>query len=340
MPWDLRTDAHRRRVFERLARRAWSRIKRAGLGGQGVSRTLGLLLATIVAAVVAFHAFTFHVSPDELGVVLRFGKVARLEPPGLHLRMPYPIDVVHLPQVTRQNIIEIGVRASAPGAETAARREGLMLTGDENIVDLSVVVYWRVQDPLAYLFNIQHPEMTVKDVAESAMREVIGQSDIAPILTGARQKTELAVQTLAQGVLDHYRAGIRIDRVQLQRIDPPTQVIDAFRDVQAAAADKQKLQNEALSYASRIVPEARGEAQRILETAKGYQLQTVAEATGQSARFLKVQEQYQKAPGVTRTRLYLETMERILGGADLIIVDSKAVVPFVSLAPPPKRKQQ
>jgi modulator of FtsH protease HflK len=309
-----------------------------------VYRKLAWLLATVLAAVVAFDAFTFHVSPDELGVVLRFGKVTRLEPPGLHLRMPYPIDEVRLPKVTRQNIIEIGMRSATHGIAagvSSVREESLMLTGDENIVDISVVVYWRIQDAQKYLFNIKNPEMTVKDVAESAMREVVGQSDIAPIMTGARQKTEQAVQKLIQGALDHYGAGIRVDQVQLQKIDPPTQVIDAFRDVQAAAADKQKLQNEALTYASRIVPVARGEAERVLQGAKGYQVQTVAEATGQSVRFLKVQEVYANAPDVTRVRLYLETMERILGGANLIIVDSKAVVPFVTLGPlpPPERKQ-
>ena len=199
-----------------------------------------------------------------------------------------------------------------------------MLTGDENIVDLNFVVYWRIQDPLKYLFNIHNPEVTVKDVAESTMREVVGQSNIQPILTGARQKTEQAVQKLMQGVLDRYGAGIRVDQVQLQKIDPPTQVIDAFRDVQAAAADKEKLQNDAFAYASRIVPEARGEAERILQGAKGYQQQTVAEATGQTARFLKVQEEYKKAPDVTRTRMYLETMERVFGSADKIIIDSKS----------------
>jgi membrane protease subunit HflK len=174
----------------------------------------------------------------------------------------------------------------------------------------------------------------VKEVAESAMREIVGQSNIQPILTGARQKTEQAVQTLMQNVLDNYAAGIRIDQVQLQKIDPPTQVIDAFRDVQAAAADKEKLRNEASAYASRIVPEARGDAERILQGAKGFQQQTIAEATGQTARFLKIQEQYQKAPDVTRTRLYLETMERVLGSANKIIIDSNArVVPYLSLEP-------
>lgn len=314
-------------------------------GGPQLSGATTLLLAAVLAAFAAFYAFTFHVNPDELGVVLRFGKVTRQEPPGLHFRMPYPIDEVRLPKVTQQNIIEIGMRTegatrTGTGRVSPVREESLMLTGDENIVDINFVLYWRIQDPLKYLFNIQNPEITVKDVAESVMREVVGQSDIQPILTGGRQKTEQAVQKLMQGVLDNYGAGIRIDQVQLQKIDPPSQVIDAFRDVQAAAADKEKLQNDASAYASRIVPEARGDAERILQGAKGFQLQTVAEANGQTARFLKIQEQYKKAPDVTRTRLYLETMERVFGSASKIIIDgNQRVVPYLSLAPLQERKQ-
>jgi modulator of FtsH protease HflK len=212
--------------------------------------------------------------------------------------------------------------------------ESLMLTGDENIVDVDFVVFWRIKDAQHYLFNIQNPEITVKEVAESAMREVVGQNNIQPILTEARQKTEQAVQKLMQDVLDFYGSGVRIDQVQLQKVDPPSQVIDAFRDVQAARADKERLQNEAFAYANRIVPEARGEAERILQAARAYKEQTVAEATGQTARFLKVYEEYKKAPEVTRKRMYLETMERILGGTDKIILDSKGgqgVVPFLPL---------
>jgi hypothetical protein len=181
----------------------------------------------------------------------------------------------------------------------------------------------------------------VKEVAESVMREIVGQSNIAPILTEARQQTEQSVQKLMQDVLDYYGSGIRIDQVQLQKVDPPDQVIDAFRDVQAARADRERLQNEAFSYANKIIPEARGEAERILQAAKGYQQQTVAEATGQTARFLKVYEEYKKAPEVTRKRLYLETMERVLGGAEKIILDSKGgqgVVPFLPLDQLNKRK--
>jgi membrane protease subunit HflK len=250
---------------------------------------------------------------------------------------------VRLPKVTRQNITEVGMRTAAAtgmggGSVNAVREESLMLTADENIVDVNFVVYWRIQDPLNYLFNIQNPEITVKDVAESAMREVVGQSKLQPILTSARQRTEEAVQKLMQGVLDHYAAGVRIDQVRLQKIDPPAQVIAAFRDVQAAATDKEKLQNEAATYASRVVPEARGDGGRILEGAKGYQLQAVAEATGQTARFLLIQAEYTKAPDVTRKRLYLETMERVLGSAEKIIIDSKGVVPFLSLAPPKRNE--
>ena len=167
-----------------------------------------------------------------------------------------------------------------------------MLTGDENIVDVDFVVFWRIRDAAEYLFNIQNPETTVKEVAESAMREIVGQSNIQPILTEARQKTEAAVQKLMQDTLDRYKAGIRIDQVQLQKVDPPASVIDAFRDVQAARADQQRLQNEAFTYANRIVPEARGEAERTLQGAEGYKQQTVAEANGQASRFLKIYEEY------------------------------------------------
>jgi modulator of FtsH protease HflK len=354
MPWNNQTSGGRKGGgrpqypdLEELLKRSQEKFKQVLPGGSGVPNSLVFLLVVVLAAIAAFYAFTFRVNPDELGVVMRFGKVIRQEPPGLHFRMPYPIDEVRLPKVTRQNIVEVGIRASVAtrgvaGGVTYVPKESLMLTGDENIVDVNFVVYWRIQDALKYLFNIQNPEITVKDVAESAMREVVGQSNIQPILTEARQKTEQAAQKLMQDMLDHYGAGIRVDQVQLQKLDPPTQVIDAFRDVQAAATDKEKLQNEAFAYASRIIPEARGDAERILQGAQGYQQQTVAEATGQAARFLKVYDEYKKAPEVTRKRLYLETMERVLSGADKIILDTKSgqgVVPFLSLAPLQKRKE-
>jgi modulator of FtsH protease HflK len=334
--------------LQELLKRGQDKLKRSMPGGAGLPNWLSYLGMALMAATLAFYGLTFRVDPDELGVVMRFGKPVRSEPPGLHFRLPYPIDEVRLPKVTRQNIIEVGMRSGAggrgiAGSVTSVREESLMLTGDENIIDVNFVVFWRIQDAMHYLFNIQNPETTVKEVAESAMREVVGQSDIQPLLTGARQKTEQAVQKRMQDVLDSYGAGIRIDQAQLQKVDPPTQVIDAFRDVQAAAADKERLQNEAASYASRVVPEARGDAERILQGARGYREQSVAEATGQTVRFLKIYEEYKKAPDVTRTRMYLETMERIMSGTDKIIIDSRnarSVVPFLSLEPLQKKKDK
>jgi membrane protease subunit HflK len=212
-----------------------------------------------------------------------------------------------------------------------------MLTGDENIVDVDFSVLWKVKPTGVgeYLFNIQSPEGTVKAVAESAMREVIGRSEIQPILTGARQTVETAVQDLMQKTLDHYGAGVQVQQVQMQKVDPPTQVIDSNRDVQAARADLERAVNEAQTYQNRVVPEARGKVAQITQAAEAYKSQTVAEATGQTSRFLKIYEQYQKAPEVTRERMYLETMERVLGGADKIILDSgsgnSGAVPYLPL---------
>jgi modulator of FtsH protease HflK len=227
--------------------------------------------------------------------------------------------------------------------------ESLMLTGDENIVDVDFSVLWKVKPTGvgAFLFNIQNPEGTVKAVAESAMREVIGRSEIQPILTGARQTIETAVQDLMQKTLDHYGAGVIVQQVQLQKVDPPAQVIDAFRDVQAARADLERAVNEAQTYANRVVPEARGRVAQITQAAEAYRQQTVAEATGQTSRFLKIYEQYKKAPDVTRERMYLETMERVLGGTDKIILDPNSagsgVVPYLplgELSRPPQTRAQ
>jgi len=225
-----------------------------------------------------------------------------------------------------------------------------MLTGDENIVDVDFSVFWLIKPNGAgdYLFNIQQPEGTVKAVAESAMREVVGHSEIQPILTGARQTVETAVQDLMQRTLDHYGAGVQVTQVQLQKVDPPAQVLDSFRDVQAARSDAERAQNEAQTYANRVVPEARGRAAQVTQAAEAYREQTVAEATGQAARFLKIYDEFKKAPDVTRERMYLETMERVFGGTDKIIIDSgtqsgaqNGVVPYLPLneltrRPPPQ----
>ena len=335
--------------LEEILKRSQDKMKQVMHGG-GIPGPLLFLAAIVGAAFVAWHAFFFRVNPDELGVVMRFGQFVRQEPPGLHFRLPYPIEEVRLPKVEQQRITEIGMRSSAlgRGAGSAARdvrEESLMLTGDENIVDIDFVVFWRIKDAQQYLFNIQNPENTVKEVAESAMREIVGQSNIAPLLTEARQKAEQDVYKLMQTTLDSYKAGIRIDQVQLQKVDPPAEVIDAFRDVQAARADKERLQNEAYGYFNKVVPEARGEAERIIQGAEGYKQQVVNDATGQTSRFTQVYDQYKKAPEVTRKRMYLETMERVLGGTDKIILDSNqgngggGVVPYLPLNELSRRPQ-
>jgi membrane protease subunit HflK len=212
-----------------------------------------------------------------------------------------------------------------------------MLTGDENIVDVDFKVLWVINDAGDYLFNIQDPEGTVKAVAESAMREVVGQSQIQPILTQERQRAELAVQDLMQRTLDDYGAGILIQQVQLQKVDPPGAVIDSFRDVQAARADQERLQNEAEAYSNRVIPEARGQAAKITEAAEGYRNSVVADARGQASRFNAIYEQYALAPEVTRQRMFLETMERVFGDMDKIIIDQNqsgggpGVVPYLPL---------
>jgi modulator of FtsH protease HflK len=313
--------------LEELLRRSQDKLKSVLPGGNLGGR--GVLLIVVAALLVWGFSGFFKVEPDELGAVLRFGKYTRDAQPGLNYHLPYPIETVLTPKVTRVNRIDIGMRLIEDPRRTSQQirdipEESLMLTGDENIVDIDVSVFWQVKVGGAkdYLFNIQNPEGTVKAVAESAMREVVGRSDIQPILTGARQSIETSVHELMQKVLDTYQAGVQVTQVQMQKVDPPAQVIESFREVQAARADLVRLQNEAETYANQKVPEAKGQASKILQDAEAYKSQTVAEATGQASRFGKVYEEYKKAPQVTRQRIYLETMERVFGGTDKIILDS------------------
>jgi len=324
--------------LEEFLRRSQDRLRNVlpggNLGGKGLA-----LIALAAVAIWGLSGF-FRVEPDELGVVLRFGKYVRDVKPGLNYHLPYPIESVLTPKVTRVNRIEIGRRYVEDLRRGTTTREvpeeSLMLTGDENIVDVDFSVFWLVKPSgtADYLFNIQQPEGTVKAVAESAMREIIGRSELEPILTGARQTIETAVQTLMQSTLDRYGSGIQITQVQLQKVDVPAQVIDAFKDVQAARIDLERAKNEARTYANKVVPEARGRAAQITQSAEAYREQTVAEAKGASSRFRQIYDEYKKAPEVTRQRMYLETMERLFGGTDKVIVDSAAtsgVVPYLPL---------
>jgi membrane protease subunit HflK len=326
--------------LEELLRRSQDKLKTVLPGGNLGSKGFALI-ALAALAIWGFSGF-FRVEPDELGAVLRFGKYVRDAKPGLNYHLPYPIESVLTPKVTRVNRIDIGMRLVEDLRRGTTVRnvpeESLMLTGDENIVDVDFSVFWLVKPAGAseYLFHIQNPEGTVKAVAESAMREVIGRNNIQPILTGARQTIEAEVHDLMQKTLDYYGAGVQISQVQLQKVDPPAQVIDAFRDVQAARIDAERAQNEAQAYANRRIPEARGQVAQIIQAAEAYREQTVAEATGQTARFVKVYDEYKKAPEVTRQRLYLETMERVLGGTEKFIIDQgpgtgSGVVPYLPL---------
>ena len=328
--------------LEDLLRRGQDRLQSllpgGYLGGMGI--TLILIAALAIWGLSGF----FRVQSEELGVVLRFGKHVRTVQPGLNYHLPYPIETVLLPKALRVSTLSIGMTLTQDPARRGSTmrdvpEESLMLTGDENIVDVDFTVLWRIKpDGVGdFLFNIQNPEGTVKAVAESAMRELVGRSDIQPILTGARTNIENSVQDLMQKTLDKYGAGVLVQQVQMQKVDPPQQVIDAFRDVQAARADLERLQNEAQTYANRVIPDARGRASQIVQNAEGYKEQAIAEAKGQSSRFLQVYQAYKLAPDVTRERIYLETMERVLGGADKLIYDpgssssSPGIVPYLPL---------
>ncbi len=334
--------------LEDLLRRGQDRLQQLLPGGYFSG--LGIVVILLFAVAIWLASGFYRVQSEELGIVLRFGKYVRDAQPGLNYHLPYPMETVLLPKALRVSTISIGMTLiDDPTRRGRTMRdvpeESLMLSGDENIFDVDFTVLWRIKPKgvADYLFNIQNPEGTVKAVAESAMREVVGRSEIQAVLTGARTVTESTVQELMQRTLDSYGSGIAITQVQMQKVDPPAQVIDAFRDVQAAQADLQRLQNEAQTYANRVVPDSRGRAAQIIQVAEGYKQQAIAEAKGQSARFLKVYDEYKKAQEVTRERIYLETMERVLGGSEKLIFNGGAagqgVVPYLPLSElTPKRQ--
>jgi membrane protease subunit HflK len=325
--------------LEELLRRSQDRLRRVLPGGGGFGRNLSpVSLVAIIALVVVFAGyffFTFRVQQNEQGVVLRFGAYQRDAQPGLNFRLPYPIETVFTPEVTTVNRVTIGQDDRVGSAGRDIPEESLMLTGDENIVDIDFTVFWKVDKAPDFVFNMEDPEGTVKAVAESAMREVVGHSDIQPLLTQAREITETDVQELIQSTLDEFGAGVQITQVQLLKVDPPADVIASFRDVQAARADQERAQNEAQTYANKVVPEAHGQASQITEAANAYRDRLIAEAKGQADRFDKVYESYKAAPDVTRRRMYLETMEQVFNGMDKIIIDEKGgangVVPYLPL---------
>ena len=306
-------------------------------GGKGGAKPIlyGLIILVIIWALSGLY----RVLPDEQGVVLRFGKFINTTQPGLNYHFPYPIENALTPKVTKVNRIDIGFRSErdtgfTSGGVADVPEESLMLTGDENIVNIDFSVFWVIKDAGKFLFKIQDPQGTVKAAAETAMREVIARSNIQSILTEGRSVIENDTEVIIQEILDEYNSGIQITQVQTQKSDPPDQVIDAFRDVQAARADMERSKNEAEAYANDVIPRARGEAQKILQAAEAYKKQVVAKSEGEASRFLSIYNEYSKAKQVTQERMFLETMEKVLADINKIIIDKNAgsgVVPYLPL---------
>ncbi len=319
--------------LEELLRRGQDRFRRALPGGFGGGRVIGL--AVLAGIALWFASGFYRVQPGELGVELLFGKYLRLTTPGLNYWLPRPIGQVITPNVDRTNQINIGFRGAgeAGGAVRDVPQEGLMLTGDQNIIDIDFVVQWRIKNASDFLFNIREPEPTIKIAAESAMREIVGQTSLEDALTVKRQEVEARMRDLLQGILDEYGAGVLIADVKLQKVDPPAQVIDAFNDVQRARQDKERKQNEATAYANDILPRAKGEAQRMIQDATAYKEKLIREAEGEANRFLSVYNAYLEDKDVTRKRLFLERMQQVFKDSEKVIIDKggAGVVPYLPL---------
>ena len=336
-PWGGPPRGPRPPNLEDLLKGGQDRFKSMFPGGFWARR--GFIIAALAAVLLWLATGIYVVQNNEQGVVLRFGAYNRTTPPGAHYHLPTPIESVITPRVTAVNQIDIGFQRTAisprGGAPREIPEESLMLTGDENIVDINFTVFWVIKDAKSYLFNIRAPEVTVKAAAESAMREIIGQTPIADALAEGKGKIAQEAHDLLQRILDSYGAGIKITQVQLQKVDPPGPVIDAFRDVQRALADQERLRNEADGYRNDIIPRARGQAEQILQQADAYKQEVVARAQGDAARFISVDDAYQRAKDVTARRMYIETMEDILKNTKKVIIDRSAsasgVVPYLPL---------
>ncbi len=309
--------------LEDLIRKGQERLKQSFPSGNIGPK--GLILAGLVVVGAWLATGIYTVDADEQGIVLQFGAYNRTTQPGINYHLPWPIESVLTPKVTRQNQLNVGVaQVDETGRQINRLEESLMLTGDEQIVDINFTVFWNIAVARDYLFNVADVDGTIKAVAESAMREAIGRNRMQAILTEQRGEIEEEVKQRMQATLDSYGAGVTVGSVRLQKADPPAEVIDAFRDVQAAAADKERLRNEAQRDAAQVTQRAEGEAAQVRNQAAAYQATAVSEAEGEAGRFLEIYEQYRLAPDVTRKRIYLETMERMLRGTNKIIVDDKS----------------
>ena len=309
--------------------RGGNRGSGGGGGGEGPRLTRGTVGLGLLALVALWVFASFYtVKPEERSVELFLGKYSATGGPGLNFA-PWPFVTAEVIPVTREQIEDIGVAQGTRG------ESGLMLTTDENIIDIDFQVVWNINDPAKYLFNLRDPQQTIRAVSESAMREIIAASELAPILNRDRGIIADRARELIQLTLDGYDSGMNVVRLNLDKADPPREVIDAFRDVQAAEQERDRLQREADAYANRVLAGARGESAQVLEKAEAYRAQVVNEAEGEASRFVSVLDEYRLAPEVTRKRLYLETMEQVLGRVDKVIIDqnagSQGVVPYLPL---------
>lgn len=316
--------------IEDMLRKGQERFKKFSPMGSG----RGLLLVFLAVVGIWLASGVYRVEPGQEGVELVFGKLWERTSPGLHYNYPLPIGEVLKPEVERSRRLNIGYRSF--GDNSAVRdisEESLILTGDENIVDMDFTVFYRVMDAVDFLFNMQNPERTVKIAAESAMREVVGQAKFDSVVTDGRADIEQKAAALLQSTLDNYASGILIERVELQKSDPPTQVIDAFNDVQRARQDRDRLRNEAEAYANSIVPQARGAAEQTLREAEAYRDKLLKEAEGEASRFTQVYDEYRKSPDVTKRRMFLETIGGVMSNAEKVLIDESGagVVPYLPL---------
>ena len=304
-----------------------------GSGGPGSQKLLGWAIPVVLVAAWLMQSF-YSVKPEEKSVELYLGEFSGIGEPGLNFAM-WPLVTYEILPVTRENTIDIGTAKQSGKVRSA--EQGLMLTGDENIVDIDFQVVWNIARPDMFLFNLAEPTPTIQAVSESAMREVIARSQLKPILSRDRAAISQEVQELIQATLDSYESGVNIVRVNFDGADPPREVIDSFRDVQAAEQDRDTEEKRAEAYANQKLAAARGQVAQLLQEAEGYRAQVVNEAKGEAARFDSVYTEYANAPEVTRKRLYLETIERVLGDVDKIIIDEstgkdgQGVVPYLPL---------
>lgn len=263
----------------------------------------------------------YIVGPDEVGVVRTFGKFTRVVQSGLNWKFPAPIEIVNTPKVTEVKRIEIGFRTLKNGQYRTVEKESLMLTGDENIVDAEMIVQYKIKDPVAYLFKIVGPELTVREAAEASLRTIVGRNKIDETLTTGKFTIQEETKTQLQSILDNYNSGIHVVAVQLQDVSPPKEVIGAFKDVASAKEDKNRMINQAEGYRNDVIPKARGEAEAMIRDAEGFKESRVKRAEGDATKFTTILKEYRKAKSITEKRLYLETMEKVLPD-----IDRKSVV--------------